>query len=220
MDFLLRKEILCRLCLLSRRDLFRASRSLRAITSSWEFLTRSHRLEIFGSRLQSLFRALVWVIRRLYMLFLLTVVSLPMLSVISVPKPPAAQRIVSLSISSPGLCPLLAFVQLCSGKLHLAQRFLSSGSMEEVSFKELGRIRYLMVPTWRRITLSSLLLITAVSRISPTRLRVVGILGFLDGGNAFPTLNMGLQDTILALTWVRQNIMFFGGDPDRVTGTV
>jgi carboxylesterase type B len=47
----------------------------------------------------------------------------------------------------------------------------------------------------------------------------VGILGFLDGGNDFPTVNMGLQDTILALTWVKNNIMFFGGDPSRVTGT-
>jgi para-nitrobenzyl esterase len=51
-----------------------------------------------------------------------------------------------------------------------------------------------------------------------TALMTVGILGFLDGGNSFPTLNLGLQDTILALTWVRQNILFFGGDPNRVTG--
>jgi len=29
---------------------------------------------------------------------------------------------------------------------------------------------------------------------------------------------MGLQDTILALTWVKNNIVFFGGDPSRVTG--
>jgi carboxylesterase type B len=46
----------------------------------------------------------------------------------------------------------------------------------------------------------------------------VGILGFLDGGDSFPSLNLGLQDAILALTWVRQNILFFGGDPNRVTG--
>ena len=51
-----------------------------------------------------------------------------------------------------------------------------------------------------------------------TSLMEVGILGFLDGGNSFPALNLGLQDTILALTWVRQNILFFGGDPNRVTG--
>jgi neuroligin len=47
----------------------------------------------------------------------------------------------------------------------------------------------------------------------------VGILGFLDGGSDFPTVNMGLQDTILALQWVSNNILFFGGDPTRVTGT-
>jgi hypothetical protein len=48
----------------------------------------------------------------------------------------------------------------------------------------------------------------------------VGILGFLDGGNDFPTTNMGIQDTILALTWVKNNIPFFGGDPTRVTGNI
>ena len=45
----------------------------------------------------------------------------------------------------------------------------------------------------------------------------MGILGFLDGGNDFPTINMGLQDTILALQWVHNNIVNFGGDASRVT---
>ena len=46
----------------------------------------------------------------------------------------------------------------------------------------------------------------------------MGVLGFLDGGNDFPTVNMGLQDTILALQWVKNNIAFFGGDAGRITG--
>jgi len=45
----------------------------------------------------------------------------------------------------------------------------------------------------------------------------VGILGWIDGGSDFPTVNMGMQDAILALKWVQNNILFFGGDATRVT---
>ncbi|THU76654.1 alpha/beta-hydrolase [Dendrothele bispora CBS 962.96] len=31
-------------------------------------------------------------------------------------------------------------------------------------------------------------------------------------------LNLGLQDTIAAIEWVKQNIEAFGGDPDKITG--
>ena len=31
---------------------------------------------------------------------------------------------------------------------------------------------------------------------------------------------MGLQDTLLALQWLQNNILFFGGDPTRVTGII
>ncbi|MDF0603054.1 carboxylesterase family protein [Psychromarinibacter sp. C21-152] len=47
-----------------------------------------------------------------------------------------------------------------------------------------------------------------------------GALGFLHLAEAFPGLpqtNRGMLDLILALTWVRDNIAAFGGDPGRVT---
>lgn len=51
----------------------------------------------------------------------------------------------------------------------------------------------------------------------------LGIFGFIDfsevpGGEARQdTLNLGLLDQIAALKWIKENIGFFGGDPDRIT---
>ena len=51
----------------------------------------------------------------------------------------------------------------------------------------------------------------------------LGILGFIDfsevsGGEACPdAINLGLLDQIAALTWIKENIAAFGGDPDRIT---
>ncbi|MGO3884660.1 MAG: carboxylesterase family protein [Mycetocola sp.] len=49
----------------------------------------------------------------------------------------------------------------------------------------------------------------------------VGVLGFLSlntVGDAFPDAhNLGLQDVIAALGWIRDNISRFGGDPNRVS---
>src|SRR5579859_2170185 len=140
-----------------------------------------------------------------------------MLSVINVLKPLAVQRTVSLSIFSPELCRHLVFVQSCSGTFSLSTSLIyrihggsfiwGTGSDPVFDGTDLAQNNVVVVTfNYRRISHLSISLI------------VVGILGFLDGGNAFPTLNMGLQDTILALTWVRRNIMFFGGDPNRVTG--
>ena len=43
------------------------------------------------------------------------------------------------------------------------------------------------------------------------------MLGFLNTGDDVVTGNMGLKDQNMALQWVQENIMYFGGDPDRVT---
>lgn len=47
----------------------------------------------------------------------------------------------------------------------------------------------------------------------------LGILGFLSLDD--PTLeipgNAGLKDMVLALKWVHNNVVFFGGDPGNVT---
>uniref|UniRef100_A0A6P7F0V5 Carboxylic ester hydrolase n=2 Tax=Diabrotica virgifera virgifera TaxID=50390 RepID=A0A6P7F0V5_DIAVI len=45
----------------------------------------------------------------------------------------------------------------------------------------------------------------------------VGPFGFLSTGDAASPGNYGLKDQTLALKWVRDNIKYFGGDPDKVT---
>nr|UUB32794.1 carboxylesterase COEA6 [Dendroctonus valens] len=45
----------------------------------------------------------------------------------------------------------------------------------------------------------------------------VGPFGYLSTGDELIPGNVGSKDQILALQWVRENIRFFGGDPDKVT---
>ena len=45
----------------------------------------------------------------------------------------------------------------------------------------------------------------------------VGILGFLALKDGTANGNYGIADIVTALKWVRENIVAFGGDPDRVT---
>lgn len=45
----------------------------------------------------------------------------------------------------------------------------------------------------------------------------VGIFGFLNTDDSFAFGNMGAKDVIVALRWVRSNIAYFNGDPNRVT---
>lgn len=49
----------------------------------------------------------------------------------------------------------------------------------------------------------------------------LGVFGFLDARGAGPkfanSVNLGIQDQICALEWVRENIECFGGDPNNVT---
>ncbi|XP_019617797.1 PREDICTED: neuroligin-3-like [Branchiostoma belcheri] len=45
----------------------------------------------------------------------------------------------------------------------------------------------------------------------------LGILGFLSTGDNNAPGNYGLSDQLLALEWVKKNIRFFNGDPERIT---
>ena len=45
----------------------------------------------------------------------------------------------------------------------------------------------------------------------------LGFLGFVSTGDAAAPGNNGLRDQVMALTWVKDNIRAFGGDPDDVT---
>ena len=45
----------------------------------------------------------------------------------------------------------------------------------------------------------------------------LGPFGFLTTGSEEIPGNMGLFDQRLGLEWVRENIQYFGGDPDQVT---
>ena len=45
-----------------------------------------------------------------------------------------------------------------------------------------------------------------------------GVLGFLYTGTgpADSSGNLGLRDQVMAMQWVRDNIQYFGGDPNKV----
>ncbi|KAF5306933.1 hypothetical protein FQA39_LY00163 [Lamprigera yunnana] len=45
----------------------------------------------------------------------------------------------------------------------------------------------------------------------------LGALGFLSTGDKFAVGNNGMKDQVLALKWVNENILAFGGDPNSVT---
>lgn len=45
----------------------------------------------------------------------------------------------------------------------------------------------------------------------------LGVLGFMSTGDQHAPGNYGMKDMILALQWLRDNILNFGGDPDNVT---
>lgn len=44
-----------------------------------------------------------------------------------------------------------------------------------------------------------------------------GALGYLTTGDEVSPGNYGMKDLVQALKWNRDNIQYFGGDPDRVT---
>ncbi|KAF2892971.1 hypothetical protein ILUMI_13205 [Ignelater luminosus] len=45
----------------------------------------------------------------------------------------------------------------------------------------------------------------------------LGPLGFLSTGDVVSSGNIGLKDQNMAIRWVKANIVYFGGDPDRIT---
>ncbi|XP_018321739.1 esterase FE4 isoform X2 [Agrilus planipennis] len=45
----------------------------------------------------------------------------------------------------------------------------------------------------------------------------LGALGFISTGDKFAPGNLGLKDQVLALKWVKDNVIYFGGDPNCVT---
>ncbi|XP_056641583.1 uncharacterized protein LOC130448317 [Diorhabda sublineata] len=45
----------------------------------------------------------------------------------------------------------------------------------------------------------------------------VGIWGFISTGDLVSPGNNGIRDQILALKWIKENIQYFGGDPNRIT---
>ncbi|XP_029169221.1 esterase E4-like isoform X2 [Nylanderia fulva] len=45
----------------------------------------------------------------------------------------------------------------------------------------------------------------------------LGVLGFLNFDEKIATGNQGLKDVVMALRWIKRNILQFGGDPDNVT---